>query len=239
MNKNNLNKKINKKTNNLLVSPKKNYLSNIGKGFVNRLFSYPVRILIIINSLVMPILLFIIIYFILKYENLIMSIINKAKNIEQYVQDNLILGINLIKKYIKLFSNNDEIKKFIEKVFIPAIINLTLLADKDLTQKKRNQITDYINKQLQESKYSIDYNKFKNIIDNPYLLITITIGDLCNLIKINDLPFETYFKKTIDKGPFSEKEKKSILKTIIKTIDNPNYTLIYLLTHEILFFKNL
>ena len=235
----NKNINVNKKTSNLLVSPKKSYLSNISNGFVNRLFSYPVRILIIINSLIMPILLFIVIYYLLKYEDVIISIINKAKNIEQFIQDNLILGINLIKKYIKLFDNDEEIEKFIKKVFIPAIINLALLSDKDLTQKERNQITDYINEQLKNAKYSIDNDKFKSIMDNPYLVITSTIGDLCNLIKINNLSFETYFTNIINNGPFSDKEKESVLKTIINTIDNPDYTLIYLLTHETLFFKNL
>ena len=235
----NKNVNINKKTSNLLVSPKKSYLSNIGNGFINRLFSYPVRILIIINSLIMPILLFIVVYYLLKYENVITSIINKAKNIEQYVQDNLIIGINLIKNYIKLFNDNDEIKKFVKNVFIPAIINLALLSDKDLTQKERNEITNYMNKKIQNAKFSIDYDKFKNIMDNPYLIVVSTIGDFCNLIQINDISFEKYFTSTINEGPFSDKEKDSVLKSILNTIDNPDYTLIYLLTHESLFFKKL
>ena len=235
----NVNKNMNKKTSNLLVSPKKSYLSNVSKGLVNRLFSYPVRILIIINSLIMPILLFVIIYYLLKYEDVIMSIINKAKNIEQFIQDNLVLGINLMKKYIKLFNDNGEIKKFVKKVFIPAIINLALRSDKDLTQKRRNDITDYLNKKLQNAEFTIDNDKFKSIMDNPYLVITITLGDICNLIKINNKVFKKYFTDTINIGPFSDEEKKSVIKTIINTIDNPDYTLIYLLTHESLFFKKL
>ena len=68
------------------------------RGASTRIVTYPIRVLIIINSVLFPILLGIIIYLILQFKKPIMDVIDKAKHIEHIIETNIHLGINTVKK---------------------------------------------------------------------------------------------------------------------------------------------
>ena len=70
----------------------------MGKMATNTILVQPIRILIIINSIFLPLLLGILVFIILKYAQNIEGIINKAKKIEQMVEDNIKEGIIMIKE---------------------------------------------------------------------------------------------------------------------------------------------
>jgi hypothetical protein len=76
----------------------KKTMGTVGKVAKSTLLVQPIRILIIINSIFLPLLLGILIFIILKYAQDIQGIIDKAKKIENMIEDNIRLGIDKIKE---------------------------------------------------------------------------------------------------------------------------------------------
>ena len=74
----------------------------IVRGASTRIVTYPVRVLIIINSVLFPLLLGVIIFLIMKFTKPVMDVITKAKSIEKLVEDNIHLGINKITELYNL-----------------------------------------------------------------------------------------------------------------------------------------
>lgn len=99
-------------------------MTNVFKEASIRMFTYPLRILIIINSIILPILLGIIVYFIFKFKKPIEHILNKAIGIEKYIEDNVHLGIKVI---TQVFNNvldltkDNNITKFLDNSLLPSI----------------------------------------------------------------------------------------------------------------------
>jgi hypothetical protein len=73
-------------------------VKKIVRGASTRIVTYPVRVLIIINSVIFPILLGVIIFLIMKFTKPVMDVITKAKSIEKLVEDNIHLGISKVKE---------------------------------------------------------------------------------------------------------------------------------------------
>ena len=72
------------------------------RGASTRIVTYPVRVLIIINSVLFPLLLGVIIFLILHYSKPVMDVITKAKSIEKLVEDNIHIGITKVKELYTL-----------------------------------------------------------------------------------------------------------------------------------------
>tara|TARA_Y100000389_G_scaffold205050_1_gene262445 strand:- start:5102 stop:5731 length:630 start_codon:yes stop_codon:yes gene_type:complete len=70
----------------------------MGRMATNTILVQPIRILIIINSIFLPLLLGTLVFIILKYAQDIKGIIDKAKKIEGMVEDNIKEGIEIIKE---------------------------------------------------------------------------------------------------------------------------------------------
>jgi len=83
-------------------------MGTVGKVVKSTFIIQPIRILIIINSIFLPLLLGVLIFIILKYAREIEDIIDKAKKIEGMVEDNINLGINKIKEVYAGTSNAVE-----------------------------------------------------------------------------------------------------------------------------------
>lgn len=77
------------------------------RGASTRIVTYPIRVLIIINSVLFPILLGIIIYLILQFKKPVMDVIDKAKHIEHIIETNIHLGINKVKE---IYNNPEKIR---------------------------------------------------------------------------------------------------------------------------------
>lgn len=99
----------------------------MGRMATNTILVQPIRILIIINSIFLPLLLGILVFIILKYAQDIKDIIDKAKKIENMVEDNIKLGIQKIREGYAQAQNqsntaakfaNEQITKLNTKKFI-------------------------------------------------------------------------------------------------------------------------
>ena len=99
-------------------------MANVFKEASVRMFTYPLRILIIINSLLVPILLGIIVFFIFKFKKPVEDILDKAIGIEKYVEDKIHLGIEIIFdifQNIQDLTNIDKITTFLNDELLPSI----------------------------------------------------------------------------------------------------------------------
>ena len=86
------------------------------RGASTRIVTYPIRVLIIINSVLFPILLGIIIYLILQFKKPIMDVIDKAKHIEHIIETNIHLGINKVKEIYKHPEESLSVRNIGEKL---------------------------------------------------------------------------------------------------------------------------
>ena len=97
---------------------------NVFKEASVRMFTYPLRILIIINSIILPILLGIIVFFIFKFKKPVENILDKAIGIEKYVEDKIHLGIEIIFdifQNIEALTDTENIIIFLDKTLLPSI----------------------------------------------------------------------------------------------------------------------
>ena len=74
---------------------------------------WPVRILVILNSLIIPVLLGLIIYFYLKNEKDIQDVLKRANTIQGMIENNLQLGIDSIKTFIGDDLTEEKINEFV------------------------------------------------------------------------------------------------------------------------------
>ena len=152
----------------------------MGKATTNTILVQPIRILIIINSIFLPLLLGILVFIILKYAQDIKGIIDKAQKIEGMVEDNIKLGIDIVKENYTNFNDNfnnnfteDNAKTFISETLIEPLIL-------------------YINpkiagvKQLEEIKFdNVKLDEFTTLLDiSGHSVNNIIKSNTTNLLKI-------------------------------------------------------
>ena len=129
----------------------KKTMATVGKVAKSTLLVQPIRILIIINSIFLPLLLGILIFIILKYAQEIEDIIDKAKKIEGMVEDNINLGINKIKE---IYAQTSDAAQFAQsqltvdntKTFIKDHLLTPILEYIDPTIEVTNDILENITK---------------------------------------------------------------------------------------------
>lgn len=133
----------------------------MGKMATNTILVQPIRILIIINSIFLPLLLGTLVFIILRYVQEIEGIITEAQKIEEMVRDNINKGIDTIKSKYEEFGKNfseDNVKIFIRGTLLEPLIlyiNPTLTTN---TQEIKNKIST-----LDFSK--IKFEEFTTILD--------------------------------------------------------------------------
>ena len=125
----------------------------MGRMATNTILVQPIRILIIINSIFLPLLLGTLVFIILKYAQDIKGIIDKAQKIEGMVEDNINKGIQLIKeKYAKLNKNftKENAETFIKDTLLKPLISYINPAIYEIDKKVND-----------EYKNAIDFSKIK------------------------------------------------------------------------------
>lgn len=134
-----------------------------GKVVKHALLIQPIRILIIINSIFLPLLLGILVFIILKYAQNIEGIINKAKKIEQMVEDNIKEGILMIKEgyakaqglaadaslFIKTHISTKNTKIFIKETLLQPLVSYINPTVTDITLTIKDKIDNLDLKQIQ------------------------------------------------------------------------------------------
>lgn len=135
----------------------KKTMGTVGKVVKSTLLIQPIRILIIINSIFLPLLLGVLIFIILKYAREIEDIIDKAKKIEGMVEDNINLGINKIKEvYAEIHTGTSNALEFAQnqltftntKTFIKEHLLIPILEYIDPTITVTNEILENIKTKL-------------------------------------------------------------------------------------------
>mgnify|MGYP004163821047 CR=1 FL=1 len=170
----------------------------MGRMATNTILVQPIRILIIINSIFLPLLLGTLVFIILRYAQEIEGIITEAQKIEEMVRDNINDGIKIIKdKYSeiettlidksKLFTKENA-KKFIKETILKPLIlyiNPELENFKTKVQEFINKVTDFSKIKLEEFTTILDVSgkSVNNIIKSiePMLLSE----NLCKPEQIN------------------------------------------------------
>ena len=160
-------------------------VGKIARGASTRIVTYPVRVLIIINSVLFPLLLGVIIFLILHYSKPVMDVITKAKSIEKLVEDNIHLGIQKVKE---LYDNKQNIVNYAKdslvhmlQLYVPGLSSLDQLESIIITAFNNliHNVEDSIFK-FMEDNISID-DILQKIIDE-IISSTDTIPDKTKII---------------------------------------------------------
>ena len=128
----------------------------MGKMATNTILVQPIRILIIINSIFLPLLLGTLVFIILRYAQEIEGIITEAQKIEEMVRDNINDGIKIIKDKYKEFGKKftkENAEKFIKESLLEPLIlyiNPELENFKTKVQEFINKVTDFSKIKLEE-----------------------------------------------------------------------------------------
>ncbi len=182
------------------------------RGASTRIVTYPVRVLIIINSVLFPLLLGVIIFLILHYSKPVMDVITKAKSIEKLVEDNIHLGIN---KVTELYNQGKGILVGYCSNFIEHMLNLP--------DDIKNDVG------LLDSLKGIAFHRFDNNISD-YNSATDSILDF---LKDHDMVNNTLdlIIGTINTGLSIDTTKKEIIINAINEIKSHKYTITQFITH--------
>lgn len=187
----------------------------IVRGASTRIVTYPVRVLIIINSVLFPLLLGVIIFLIMKFTKPVMDVITKAKSIEKLVEDNIHLGINKAKEIFTLGTNfaDNLCDEFIETLIhiVVNTVNITTIVP-DIS----SILDDTFKTEIKE--------KFTTIFKDPeHFLEFIERNDSINGM-IDDIIVKLESDETIV-------NKDEIIK-VLNEIKSHNYSIIGLFTHR-------
>ena len=181
------------------------------RGASTRIVTYPVRVLIIINSVLFPLLLGVIIFLILHYATSIMDVIDKAKSIEKLVEDNIHLGIQKVKE---LYNQKNDIVNYARD----SLVHMLELYVPDLSTLNTTQLENIINTSFNNLTHNVEDSIFKFMEDN--ISIDNILQDIINEIKSST--------DTID-----DDDKEKIINAL-KQIKSHNYSIIELITHYLL-----
>ena len=187
----------------------------MGKMATNTILVQPIRILIIINSIFLPLLLGTLVFIILRYAQEIEGIITEAQKIEEIVRDNINDGIEIIKKKYsdikatitdksKLFTK-DNAETFIKDTLLEPLIlyiNPTLTT---IRQEIKTKI-DKLDK--------LDFSKIK--LEEFTTLLNVSGKSVNDIIK-------TFNTELIDIGCTPEQINKVL---------SENRSIAYILTHD-------
>ena len=187
----------------------------IVRGASTRIVTYPVRVLIIINSVIFPILLGVIIFLIMKFTKPVMDVITKAKSIEKLVEDNIHLGIS---KVTELYNQGKQ--AFVEYSRDSLVHMLDL----------KNIVDD-----------SVNLNDLKNIISNAFtntITHNFTTDSILDFLKSHDV-INNILDEIIDKiidginsgNLVIDDKTKDIIINAINEIKSHGYTITQFITH--------
>jgi hypothetical protein len=211
-------------------------MANIAKEASIRMFTYPLRILIIINSIILPILLGIIVYFIFKFKKPVENIINKAVGIEKIIEDNIHIGLSIIYSFfdnIQSFTDPDKINDFIMHAFLPSVSRKLFHYIHDhspniLKTLNEGSIDSFMNNlitQIQTDDYLMNkiYDLFKNL--THFDLANLGTKDILNELKEHILTSLNDTFTSITKEQFNP---------IVNQFIKENFTFVNLLTYAFL-----
>lgn len=210
------------------MSESKNIINNI-------ILVWPIRILIIVNALILPVLLALLIYFYLKHEKEINEVLDRAKTIEGIVENNINLGIDFIRKNVENITPED-INKFVNHTLRDPLIYVLVNYYNGANDFVKTIKIDFDD--LNDIKFYIKGNKIAEIKNMQDLIIT-TINTVINesipeiiesIIKV--------IKKELNNNDINIKIKETELKTLLEKFSNdPNNTFAFILTQYELFLK--
>ena len=195
---------------------------------------WPVRILVILNTLIIPVLLGLIIYFYLKHQNEINDIIKRTKTIQGIIENNIQLGIDIIRENIDSITP-DNINKFISYNLRDPLMRVLV--------NYYNGANDYI------KSISIDYESLDNIriyfvgkiseIKNIQDLVKTTVNTVLeNVIPQIINALKDVIKKELNDNDIDVNIKLNELKELLEKFSNDsNNTFAYILTQYKLFIK--
>ena len=193
---------------------------------------WPVRILVILNTLIIPVLLGLIIYFYLKHQNEINDIIKRTKTIQGIIENNIQLGIDIIRENIDSITP-DNINKFISYNLRDPLMRVLV--------NYYNGSNDYI------KSISIDYESLDNIriyfvgkiseIKNIQDLVKTTVNTVLeNVIPQIINALKDVIKKELNDNDIDVNIKLNELKELLEKFSNDsNNTFAYILTQYKLF----
>lgn len=207
------------------------------KNGIMTILVWPVRILVIINSLIVPVLLGLIIYFYLKNEKDIQEVLKRANTIQGMIENNLQLGINAIKGYV----GSDELTEEVINEFIVKHLRDPLI---QIIVEYYNQVNDYI------KTIKINVNDLSDIqisfrgqithIKNIETLVTTSINTVLKYIIpdiINSLKPIIILQLGTDEGiDVKIDELEEILENFS---NNSDHTFAYILTQYKLFIEKI
>lgn len=203
----------------------------IARGASTRIVTYPVRVLIIINSVLFPLLLGVIIFLIMKFTKPVMDVITKAKSIEKLVEDNIHLGINKAKEIFNVVTGFGE-KMYTEFITtLSHIVEETVFNYQDPADTQTQTLLD-----LLEVDFKTEIaTQFQTFFEQPdHFLEFIERNDSIN--GMIDHIIEKLNKRTIDTNTKINFQDDVI--KVLNEIKSHNYSIIGLFTHSELLHPN-
>tara|TARA_Y100001972_G_C7616023_1_gene308902 strand:+ start:162 stop:827 length:666 start_codon:yes stop_codon:yes gene_type:complete len=207
----------------------------ISKFSTYTILVWPIRLLIIISAVLIPILLGLIIWFYLTHQRQINDLINRAKKIEGMIESNVEKGIKFIKDNINDI-NPENIENFVNnQLGIPlrtVLIHYYNQTNNAIKSIKLN-VSDLDN-------ISFSFNGNTSHIKNIETFIKVQINDILNDVipeiinTVSDKIKEQIGENNINDIINKKNEMKKLLEDFSKNSDN---TLAFLITQYELFYK--
>ena len=220
---------------NIAIQSKNQLAKALSKFSTYTILVWPIRLLIIISAVLIPVLLGLIIYFYYKHQNQIDDVLKQARTIEGMIVNNIEKGIDYIKSKLGGDITEDSIIRFIDHNLKEP---LTKLIANYYNQANDKIKTITINAEdLNNIEISFDGKKYE--IKNLETLIKTKLSVLLNDVIPQFVDgMKDVIKKQIGDNPKEFDEKMKEFEDLLKLFSNdPNNTIGYLMAQFSLFFN--
>lgn len=225
---------------NIAIETKNSLASALSKFSTYTVLVWPIRLLIIISAILIPVLFGLLIWFYLSHKSQIDTVIKKASDIEGMIESNYREGIDFIKNQVTLVNGmikDGTIEDFVAKeLTIPLrviIVNFYNQANKSV-QSIQLDTSD-----LEDITFSIGGKT--SHIKNMETLIKTSISDIVNDVipRIVDQVTDKILKQLTEggNGDKVEDKKKELTKLLSDFANDKSHTLAYIMTQYKLFYE--
>lgn len=197
---------------------------------------WPIRLLVIISSLLIPVLLGLIIWFYRKHENQINEVINQTKTIEGMIVNNLEKGIQVIKDEIGGDITADNINKFFETKLWPKLKVVLVNYYNQVNDEIKSIKIDASNLDDIKITYKGNTTEIKNMETFIKTEINIILKDI--IPQIEDALRDNISGQLGGNQKDTDNKMKELNSLLLQFSNNSNNTLGYIMTQYELFYKS-
>lgn len=220
---------------NIVSSSTKQLAQAISKFTTYTILVWPIRMLVIVSALIIPVLLGLIIWFYYQHQNQIDKVLDQAKTIEGMIINNVEKGIDFIKEEIGGDVTPENVNKFVEEKLLKplkvVLVNYYNQANKEVKSIKIDA-TDLDDLKITYDGGSINIKNMETLIKTE---IKYVLNDV--IPQIIDLLQDTIGDQIGEGDTKAIQSKKDEMKNLFTSFSNDsNNTFAYIITQWKLFY---